>query len=62
MRKTNKRNKHKYSKKTRKNRNFCEKGVTDEVIRIRRYTNYLKKLNKSNKSKNNQSKNNQTKN
>ena len=36
MRKTklNKR-KIKYSKKTRKNKNICEKGVTDEVLRFR---------------------------
>jgi len=32
--KTNKR-RNKYSKKTRR-RDFCEKGVTDEVIRIRK--------------------------
>ena len=36
MRKTkvNKR-KIKYSKKTRRNKNSCEKGVTDEVLRLR---------------------------
>jgi hypothetical protein len=36
MRKTkvNKR-KNKYSKKTRKNKNLCKNGVTDEVLRLR---------------------------
>ncbi len=36
MRKTkvNKR-KIKYSKKTRKNKKICEKGITDEVLRLR---------------------------
>ena len=56
MRKTkvNKR-KIKYSKKTRKNKNPCEKGVTDEVLRFRRLIKELriknKKLNKSSDKK-----------
>ena len=51
MRKTkvNKR-KIKYSKKTRKaygkNKNICEKGVTDEVLRFRKQINELKIKNK----------------
>jgi len=56
MRKTkvNKR-KIKYSKKTRKNKNPCEKGVTDEVLRFRRLIKEIKiknkKLNKSSDKK-----------
>ena len=34
----NKRNK--YSKKTRKNKNVCKKGITDEVIKLNKYINY----------------------
>ena len=49
MRKTkvNKR-KIKYSKKTRKNKNICEKGVTDEVLRFRGYIKELKIKNTKN--------------
>ena len=47
MRKTkvNKR-KIKYSKKTRKNKNLCEKGVTDEVLRFRKLIKELRSKNK----------------
>jgi hypothetical protein len=51
MRKTKAFKKNKYSKKTRKNRKTCEKGITDEVIRIRKLivqTNkYIKKNHKN---------------
>ena len=53
MRKTklNKR-KIKYSKKTRKNKNMCEKGVTDEVLRLRGYIKELRnKYKKTQKNK-----------
>ena len=39
----------KYSKKTRKNKNVCKKGITDEVIKLNKYINEIKKRNKSNK-------------
>jgi len=42
----NKRN-NKYSKKTKKNRNICGKGITDEVIRIRGLYNEIKNKNKN---------------
>ena len=29
----------KYSKKTRKNKNVCKKGITDEVIKLNKYIN-----------------------
>lgn len=47
MRKTkvNKR-KNKYSKKTRKNKNLCEKGITDEVLRLRGLIQKFKNINK----------------
>lgn len=47
MRKTkvNKR-KIKYSKKTRKNKNLCEKGITDEVLRLRGLIQKFKNINK----------------
>jgi hypothetical protein len=47
MRKTkvNKR-KIKYSKKTRRNKNSCEKGVTDEVLRFRGFIKELRIKNK----------------
>ena len=32
-----KQKKNKYSNKTRRNNNFCKKGITDEVIRIRKF-------------------------
>jgi hypothetical protein len=41
----NKRN-NKYSKKTKKNRNVCKKGVTDEVLRVRKLYNEVKNKNK----------------
>ena len=44
----NKRN-NKYSKKTIKNRNICKKGITDEVIKLNKFINEIKKRNKSNK-------------
>jgi len=52
MRKTkvNKR-KNKYSKKTRKNKNLCKNGVTDEVLRLRSYIKELR--NKYKKTQNN---------
>ena len=50
----NKRN-NKYSKKTKKNRNICEKGVTDEVLRVRKLYNEIKNKNKkTNKPSNDQ--------
>ena len=42
----NKRN-NKYSKKTKKNRNICKKGITDEVIRVRKLYNEIKNKNKN---------------
>ena len=39
----------KYSKKTRKNKNVCKKGITDEVIKLNKFINEIKKRNKSNK-------------
>ena len=48
--KINKR-KNKYSKKTRKNRNLCKNGVTDEVLRLRGYIKELR--NKYKKTKKN---------
>ena len=50
MRRTKVLKKNKHSKKTRKNRKICEKGVTDESIRIRNLTIEIDKSNKSNKS------------
>ena len=35
MRKTKVNKTKKFSKKTRKNKTLCEKGVTDEVLRLR---------------------------
>jgi hypothetical protein len=50
----NKRN-NKYSKKTKKNRNICKKGITDEVIRVRKLYNEIKNKNKNtNKPSNDQ--------
>jgi hypothetical protein len=50
----NKRN-NKYSKKTIKNRNICKKGITDEVIRVRKLYNEIKNKNKkTNKPSNDQ--------
>ncbi len=50
----NKRN-NKYSKKTKKNRNVCKKGVTDEVLRVRKLYNEVKNKNKkTNKQSNDQ--------
>ena len=49
MRKTKALKKNKYSKKTRKNRKMCEKGITDEVIRIRRLLFQTRKYKKNNK-------------
>ena len=46
MRKTKVLKKNKHSKKTRKNRKFCEKGVTDESIRIGKFVIEAKKNNK----------------
>jgi hypothetical protein len=43
----NKRNK--YSKKTRKNKNVCKKGITYEVIKLNKHINQIKKRNKTNK-------------
>ena len=48
MRKTKALKKNKYSKKTRKNRKICEKGITDEVIRIRNLLVQHKKNTKKN--------------
>jgi hypothetical protein len=48
MRKTkvNKR-KNKYSKKSRKNKNLCKNGVTDEVLRLRDYIKELRNIYKN---------------
>lgn len=46
MRKTKVKRKIKYSKKTRKNKNLCEKGVTDEVLRFRKLIKELRSKNK----------------
>ena len=48
MRKTKAFKKNKHSKKTRKNRKTCEKGITDEVIRIRKLIVQTKKYLKKN--------------
>lgn len=53
MRKTkvNKR-KNKYSRKTfEKHKNLCEKGITDEVLRIRGYIKELRNKNKKTQKK-----------
>ena len=54
MRKTKAFKKNKYSKKTRKNRNICEKGITDEVIKIRQMLNKIRQNNKKFKKSNDQ--------
>jgi ribulose bisphosphate carboxylase small subunit len=46
MPKTKALKRNKYSKKTRKNINYCEKGLTDEVIRMRGLINFVKERNK----------------
>jgi hypothetical protein len=50
----------KYSKKTRK-RNICEKGVTSEVIRIRKLIKEVRAKNKKNFKKNESKKNEEAK-
>jgi hypothetical protein len=48
--KTNKR-RNKYSKKTRR-RNICQKGYTDEVIRLRKLIKEIRFKNRQNSKKN----------
>ena len=42
MRKTKVNKTKRFSKKTRKNKTLCEKGVTDEVLRIRKMIKKIK--------------------
>ena len=46
MRKTKAFKRNKYSKKTRKNINYCEKGETDESRRIKKFLNELREKQK----------------
>jgi hypothetical protein len=52
MRKTKVNRTKKFSKKTRKNKTLCEKGVTDEVLRLRKMINKIKGNNSLTKGNN----------
>jgi|LakMenE18May11ns_1017448.scaffolds.fasta_scaffold7740409_1 hypothetical protein len=52
MRKTKVNRTKKFSKKTRKNKTLCEKGVTDEVLRLRKMINKIKGNNSLTKGSN----------